>query len=493
MSVSIYLNNQQVQIVVGTRGRKGVYQNSYVLDAPEGSIINGIVTDTNSFVQFLKETWGTYRLSKSDVHLVVGGNKIHGRNVEVPMLSASKTTEYLNRELSDMGKEGSDYVVCYNALSGKSGKKLRNFYVEMAESDLIKDYVDLFKEAGITLKSLVSAEGNILSLIDKTVNGYFKTFILQIMNGNIVTNILWVDGSFNYYNSVRCFNDVGTGAYYDDCARSLSNLNQFIQAHKIEQKIEKILIAGSDKLDVMYYGDLVSAYGITAPVAIVNQGLGPNAENNHKAQQVIYGLSGLYTDGKKESNFLANIGKKEKKSKVNAELKKNITIVAVTFAVMITVFFCALALRMSRQIKYNILEKYNEDPVVTSQAMMFDAVSLRRDELASRANSIENVLNTINTYPILTKDVEKILFDTAKGYADIEIGSFDADNGLVNVTAKAKDVERINQYIFRLQEQDIFNSVKYTGYNYNQDGTWSINVTCTFAEGVGREGDSDEE
>ena len=198
MSVSIYLNNQQVQIVVGTRGRKGVYQNSYVLDAPEGSIINGIVTDTNAFVQFLKETWGRYKLSKSDVHLVVGGNKIHGRNVEVPMLSASKTTEYLNRELSDMGKEGSDYVVCYNALSGKSGKKLRNFYVEMAESDLIKDYVDLFKEAGITLKSLVSAEGNILSLIDKTVNGYFKTFILQIMNGNIVTNILWVDGSFNY-------------------------------------------------------------------------------------------------------------------------------------------------------------------------------------------------------------------------------------------------------------------------------------------------------
>ena len=119
MSVSIYLNNQQVQIVVGTRGRKGVYQNSYVLDAPEGSIINGIVTDSNAFVKFLKETWGTYKLSKSDVHLVVGGNKIHGRNVEVPMLSAAKTTEYLNRELSDMGKEGSDYVVCYNALSGK--------------------------------------------------------------------------------------------------------------------------------------------------------------------------------------------------------------------------------------------------------------------------------------------------------------------------------------------------------------------------------------
>ena len=492
MSVSIYLNNQQVQIVVGTRGRKGVYQNSYVLDAPEGSIINGIVTDSNAFVKFLQETWGTYKLSKSDVHLVVGGNKIHGRNVEVPMLSAAKTTEYLNRELSDMGKEGSDYVVCYNALSGKSGKKLRNFYVEMAESDLIKDYVDIFKEAGITLKSLVSAEGNILSLIDKTVNGYFKTFILQIMNGNIVTNILWVDGSFNYYNSVRCFNDVGTGAYYDDCARSLSNLNQFIQAHKIEQKIEKILIAGSDKLDVMYYGDLVTAYGITAPVAIVNQGLGPNAENNHKAQQVIYGLSGLYTDGKKESNFLSNINKKEKQSKINPEIKKSISIVASTLVIMLLLFFITFGLRMIRQVKYNRLIEYNEDPTIMMQVGLFDKFSEKRDALAARANSIDNMLNTIQTYPILTKDVEKILFDTAKGYAEIEIGSFDAENGLVNVTAKARDVELINQYIYRLQDQDIFSSVKYSGYTYNQDGTWSINVTCMFAEGVGREAKDEE-
>ena len=160
---------------------------------------------------------------------------------------------------------------------------------------------------------------------------------------------------------------------------------------------------------------------------------------------------------------------------------------------MLLVFLAAFALRMTRQIKYNALVEYNEDPLINSQAMMFDAVASRRDMLASRANSIENILNTINTYPILTKDVEKILFETAKGYADIEIGSFDAENGLVNVTAKARDGERINQYIYRLQEQEIFNSVKYTGYNYNQDGTWSINVTCTFAESVGREVEADEE
>ena len=492
MSVSIYLNNIEVQIVQGSRGNKGSFQDSVTVNAPEGSIINGTITDSAAFVDFLKEIWAYYRFPKNDVHLVVGGNKMHGRNLEVPAMSAAKTQEFIARELSDMGKEGEDSIICYNVLSGKAGKKLKNYYVELADKELVKDYVEIFKEAGITLKSLVSSEGSIISLVDKTVNGQFKTFVLQIMSGNMVSNIFFVDGTFNYINSVRIFNEAGSAAYYDDCARSLSNLNQFIQAHKIEQKVEKVFIAGSDKVDMYFYGDIVAQYGLDAPIAIMNQGLGPNADKNHKAQQVIFALSGLYTDGKKESNFLSNINKKEKQSKINPELKKSISIVTSTLVIMLLLFFITFGLRMIRQVKYNRLIEYNEDPTIMMQVGLFDKFSEKRDALAARANSIDNMLNTIQTYPILTKDVEKILFDTAKGYAEIEIGSFDAENGLVNVTAKARDVELINQYIYRLQDQDIFSSVKYSGYTYNQDGTWSINVTCMFAEGVGREAKDEE-
>lgn len=493
MSVSVYLNNIEVQIVQGRRGTKGAFQDSVCVNAPEGSIINGTITDASAFVEFLKEIWSYYKFSKTDVHLVVGGNKMHGRNIEVPKLSASKTKQYISREISDMAREGEDNIICYNILSGKPGKKLDYYYVEMADRELVKDYVDIFKEAGITLKSLVSSEGSIISLIDKTVNGNFKTFVVQVMSGNMVSNMLWVDGTFNYYNSVRCFNEAGTGAYYDDCARSLSNLNQFKQAHKIDQKVEKVLIAGSEKLDVVYYQDIVAQYGIDAPISVMNQGLGPNAEKNNKAQQVIFALSGLYNDGKKESNFLANINKKEKEAGAHSELFANIKIVAATLAIMLLLFVAAFGMRITRQIKYNVLVAYNEDPTVVMQSSLFDAFSAKRDALSAQANSIDNMLNTINTYPVLTKEVEKILFDTAKGYAEIEIGSFDAENGLVNVTAKAYDVELINQYIYRLEEQDIFSSVKYSGYNYNQDGTWSINVTCMFAEAVGREVEENEE
>ena len=367
-------------------------------------------------------------------------------------------------------------------------EELRKIYAEIAARDLISDYLEIFQAAGIQLKSIVSAEGSIIGLLQETVANQYKTFVLQITNGNIVSNILWIEGTFNYFNSVRCFNEVGTEAYYEDCARSLSNLNQFMQAHKIEAPIERIVIAGTERTDVSFYGQMVDAQGIDAPVEIMNKGLGNSPQQNHEAQQAIFAVSGLF-ERDRESSFLEKFSKGNKKSDMDPELKRSLIIIGSVLATMLLIFAIALFMRLNLQSKYDELVEYNENPTIMSQALLFDSLSITRDRLSAEANSIQNVIDTIDTYPILDDNVIDILEKTATGYADIEIGSFDAESGIVNVAAKAKDVELINQYVYRLEEQDIFNSVKYSGYTMNDDGSWTINVLCTFAEGVGREGE----
>ena len=116
MSVSIYLNNLQVQIVNGTFGKKGKFQNSIIADAPDGSIINGIVMDQDSFVQFLNRVWAEYNLSKKDVHLVVNSNKIAGKNLEVPNMGKKKTLNFIMREFSDMQREDAENTIAYTFL-----------------------------------------------------------------------------------------------------------------------------------------------------------------------------------------------------------------------------------------------------------------------------------------------------------------------------------------------------------------------------------------
>ena len=81
MSVSIFLNNTTVQIVTGRKAKKGVFENAFKVVAPEGSIINGIIMDTERFAAFLNEVWTAKNLPRNDVILVVNSNKIPGRTV----------------------------------------------------------------------------------------------------------------------------------------------------------------------------------------------------------------------------------------------------------------------------------------------------------------------------------------------------------------------------------------------------------------------------
>ena len=175
MSISIYLNNLQVQIVVGTRGKKGKFQNSIIVTAPEGSIINGMIMDADCFTAFLTGTWAQYKLPKKDVHLVVNSNKIPGRLVDVPKLNSRKTRQFLTRELSDMQREDEESFICFNELGG-AGKGMAKLYAELVSNSLVKEYMEIFSAAGISVKSIVSAEGSIIGLLEQTVAKQYKTF-----------------------------------------------------------------------------------------------------------------------------------------------------------------------------------------------------------------------------------------------------------------------------------------------------------------------------
>jgi hypothetical protein len=56
----------------------------------------------------------------------------------------------------------------------------------------------------------------------------------------------------------------------------------------------------------------------------------------------------------------------------------------------------------------------------------------------------------------------------------------------MTVTTKTDDADRIHDFIRELRRQEEFYDVTYTGYSYQNDGTYSVNVTCILAEAAGR-------
>lgn len=488
MSVSVFFSNQIIQIAIGKRGAKGTLQAVYTTIAPEGSIINGIIMDSESLCQHLKSFWAANNLPKKDAYLVVNSNKIAGKSISAPNLNQKKTLSFITREFSDMQREGDDNTLAFIHIGDEKKTRVHKLYAEMAPKEQLREFLQIFADMGISLKGIISGEGSIIGYAQKNIVKKCKTFVLQIVNGNLVSNVLFVDGEYKYYNSIRCFNEPGTEAYLDDIARSLNQLEQFMNAQKLSANVDKVYVAGTVKDDISQYSQIVRDHGNTAPVELFDPAISTDARLNHDAQTSLYAVSGLYDQGR-DSNFLTYFSiKDDKDSLVDPTTQRRIITVIAVFGVMAVLFGISLTLRLIREGHYNDLRDYNKSPMVVMQAKEYDAAVERRDSMINKYNSINTVVETIESYPLGSESIIKVIEDTARGYAEIEILSFDADQGKITFSAKAENVNDIYKYIDELLNEEIFMKVDHTGYTYNDTtGLYDIHVDCTLAESVGRD------
>lgn len=485
MSVSVYLSNQQIQIAVGNRGKKAGLTNVYTTLAPEGAIINGIVMNPAYFAEFLKEYWIRNNIPMKDIYLVINSNKIAGKQLDLPRMKKEKGFDFIQREFADMGRdEDSEQVYTYTKLSENAKEKMSKIYAESAPQDLLRDYVKIFEEMGAELKGIFSSEGSIIGLTKETAGKQAKSFILQLSNDNLLANIVFVDGEFFYYNSVRCFNPPGTDEHMEECARALSQLSQFLQTRGLKGQFEKLFLAGIDSSRVSSYQELIKGQGINIPVEAIKPGIAKGSAQDIEAAGYLFPISGLYDFGK-ESNLLTSMNTVKKDDKKADKMKLKIIICSSVAAAMAVAIAASWTIRLIKKRQLDDLKKYNES--VALDAARYDYLQEQGQGLEAEYNSLDRIIKRLDTYPIATEEIIDIINKTAEGYATITIGNFDAEAGIITVTAKAVDVDLINQYIKKLNKMDIFSSVNYTGYSYDGgNGLWDIHVVCTLSESAGR-------
>ena len=75
MTTSVYLSNNNINAVVGSGGGKIRVKRVCSTQIPEGSLINGIITNEADLAEQLKEFWAANKLPKKDVSLVINSSQ----------------------------------------------------------------------------------------------------------------------------------------------------------------------------------------------------------------------------------------------------------------------------------------------------------------------------------------------------------------------------------------------------------------------------------
>ena len=101
----IFLSNQYVAALEGAvKEKKLTISRVCSAQAPEGSIINGTVTEKEEFDCFFRKFWEKNHLAHRNVTLVLGSAQAVSRQLLIPEMSHAKRMEYLRKEFSEMGR-----------------------------------------------------------------------------------------------------------------------------------------------------------------------------------------------------------------------------------------------------------------------------------------------------------------------------------------------------------------------------------------------------
>lgn len=477
MEVILYLSNQLVQAVeVKKKGRKIMARRVWQEEAPGSSIINGIITDEEAFLPFIKNFFSRNKIPSREVALVIGSSQFNHKVMEFPRLSDRELRKLIEREFAENKKE--DILYSYYVLEEKGRKGMQKIMAAAVSKEFLLSYLELFRKAGIGLGSIDSETGSLVCQFSHSPEIQKQTCLVQVLDGQEVGSYLFDRGVYFYSQKNRLFRTETEEELAEELIAIQGKLSQFASAQKLQEPLEKFYICGQGaavlkrekpELDC-YHADKVVCPG----------------RSMKKKPDFIY-PAGILLEEEKGTSFLEQIKREQKKKKKQYE---RFMLCLPSLCVLVLVLAAAAGLGGSyyRNLEklYQIQETMGNEELAGKKAS-YELSMTKVETMKVRIRDAQEAWEKLMSYPTFDASIWREITGSMGNGITVELKNFNRDSGVIGMNASAADPRQISGFIAALQEKDIFESVEYSGYTYaDSTESYTIHVVCCLTEGAGR-------
>lgn len=485
--ISIYLSNNQVQIVVGTGTKNKVtVKQCYCGYIAEANLINGVITNEAEFTEEIRELWEKYKLPKRQVGLVIDSTRFISRTATIPKLNRKKSEEIVRREFADV-EEREDPLYDYMVLEDVEHTKMQQVLGTTVDRSFIEGFADIFEHLGIQITFVDLALSGAIRLLRLHPALQSKTCVIQVLDGDNLVSFLFINGKYKYSNSSRLFSEHGTSEFGVEIGRNVSSIVQFNASEKSEYEITDVYFAGFAPEDLSVCMEHIRALNLEAQVLpdAPNFTLrGASQKESESLGNYVYAIGGLLPQG---MNFYT---KYKKNSKLEEQKKKRRAVV-VPLCILVGVLILASGvligsnLLLQRQV--DELQVYVDQPLRVEQYQKSVELKKKNEKLLHDIGKDTMALQVLQSYPKPNSQILNAVTACAAGQVGITVDSYISETGIYSFIATANNVMEINQFIARLEQVKAFAKVDYTGYQFlDEKNVYNITVSCYLSETAGK-------
>ncbi len=205
---------------------------------PEDLVREGRVTSPAAMTAFLKTMMKEEGFRPGPCALVLPPQVVIAHHVTMPVMSEKELLLNLPFEFRDyIGKDGAKYDYDYSVIS--VADNVMNLYAAAVRKEVTEEYYQIFKKAGLTLKTAMPAEMAWSNLINETPSAPKKLAIVDIGHNSTRVNI-FANGDFVMGKDIEM-----AGAMFDETIAADQQVDAYVARTRKEANMNKVLSSES--------------------------------------------------------------------------------------------------------------------------------------------------------------------------------------------------------------------------------------------------------
>lgn len=151
MKLAIKFSSDYISVIEQKAGTDIEVAKCIQAKMPEGAFANGIVVNTNVVATTLKELLKEHHIKSKSVVLCAGGMDVIYKEISIPKSAPRHVRNLIKNELIKSDALRNGYLFDY--IPGESNEEnMQNYYVYLLPTELIHNYEQTMKRAGLTLE-----------------------------------------------------------------------------------------------------------------------------------------------------------------------------------------------------------------------------------------------------------------------------------------------------------------------------------------------------
>jgi len=479
MSTVIVLSNQDVRAIVGrVRRKKIVVERAYHAQAPEGCLINGQIIHEEEFMKFVGEFVAANKIPKKDVIIVLGSEKEVSRNIRLPKMSENKTLECIAREFASV-ERAKDPVYGYTVLSDPQ-EKSREMIASMADRGALESHFARVKAAKAKVTSISMVLEAQMALFGRLSYLKEEACVVQVLEGIHVLNMLFDGGRYIQFIRTRVFADRGTPVFGVECARAISNMQQFLKTQHAEGEVARVYLCGEftwDDYDVCQESMTQMNGALEVQMLTEDPQSGISFPAEAEFSQYVTAVGALLVP-KGRSNLLYQFRHSAESVQRQRELISCLLPPVLTFAACAIVSAALGMVWFTRADEVAGQYEYMSNALLTQQVAEYDQIETKNEDLDMAIQFSGDSWKNLTSYPVFSTATRQLIEACASELGTAAIVSYEANSGNVKLAVSSSEAEYLYQIVGRLEERsDVIAEVFYSGFIYDERaGIWKADV-----------------